>query len=105
VSPAEVLTCRAPGVALKWHDIADVLKREGGTKMLPRLAADQATSWGLGVGVSGSQPEYVVFFEVMILVTRPCAEASGRKERSSGSRIAMASSLVMRVHLGKMFPR
>lgn len=51
--------CRAPGVASKWHIMSEVLKREGDTKMFPRLEVDQAAERGGGMGRrvrAGSQP-------------------------------------------------
>lgn len=58
-SPAVVLTCSAPGCALKWHVIFEVLNEDGDTKIFPRFEADQAAIGG-GIAVlratSGSQP-------------------------------------------------
>lgn len=62
-------------MALKWQDILDVLKAEGGTKTLPRLEADQATREGFGE--AGSKPWYTSPEEVVMFVMRPWAEASG----------------------------
>lgn len=69
-----------PGAEAKWQFIEEVLNEEGGTKIFPRLEADQATSGE--EGNSGFQPGYVRLVDgVVMFVMRPCAVTRGSSSR------------------------